>query len=58
MENIQNWFNKKFTSFEETNLNVSRLPPNLSIEKIEKEINHIISNESGFDRIKELFSYK
>jgi hypothetical protein len=34
------------------------LPPSLTREKIESEINDIISKESGMERVKELFKYE
>jgi hypothetical protein len=34
------------------------LPPSVTRENIDSEINSIVSNESGVDRIKELFRYE
>lgn len=69
MEDIQDWFKKTFSS---SSLNQSdqsmntaavqdwrtRIPPSLTYEKIEKEIQEKVSKETPIQRVKELFSHE
>ena len=67
MEDIQDWFKKTFASLtsnsDQLNASVqensrSRIPPSLTHEKIEKEIQERVSKETPTQRVKELFSYE
>lgn len=60
MEAIQNWFREAFTTPQVKNLEElkSRLPQNISLDVIEREINEKLAKETGYDRIKELIAYE
>ena len=45
-------------TLEQNKFLVSKLPDDLTTEKINAEINKILVNESGWNRIKKLFEYE
>ncbi len=62
-ENIRNFFSQNSLTNEKLgtpgNENLSNLiPPDLTAEKIDEEIQERIKNETGFERIKKLFEYE
>ena len=60
MEDIQDWFKKTFSSSNQSAVQDwrSRIPPSLTHEKIEKEIQERVSKETPIQRVKDLFSHE